>query len=174
MDRPPLPLITPMAPTLIAQPFHRDGWVYGTLMLDGEVAVLDPSLISRFEWLRGRPKSETATPAIYMALARGRSGRPSAHPPCAAPRQRRDHGLGGSARARLRGHGREGSGVALPRRPDPLVAEGEAAEPAPPKPREALKTAIRPPEQRPRDNWVVRIFDFLVRIAWRLLWSWRR
>jgi len=28
MDRPPLPLITPMAPTLIAQPFHRDGWVY--------------------------------------------------------------------------------------------------------------------------------------------------
>jgi len=48
------------------------------------------------------------------------------------------------------------------------------AEPAPPKPREALKTAIRPPEQRPRDNWVVRIFDFLVRIAWRLLWSWRR
>jgi bifunctional non-homologous end joining protein LigD len=28
MDRPPLPRITPMAPTLIAQPFHRAGWVY--------------------------------------------------------------------------------------------------------------------------------------------------
>jgi ATP-dependent DNA ligase len=24
----PLPRITPMAPTLIAQPFHREGWVY--------------------------------------------------------------------------------------------------------------------------------------------------
>jgi ATP-dependent DNA ligase len=48
-------------------------------MLDGEVAVLDPSLISRFEWLRGRPKSETATPAIYMVFdclcARGKDVR---------------------------------------------------------------------------------------------------
>jgi bifunctional non-homologous end joining protein LigD len=40
----------------------------GTLLLDGEVAVFDSSLISRFEWLRGRPKSETATPVIYMAF----------------------------------------------------------------------------------------------------------
>jgi bifunctional non-homologous end joining protein LigD len=96
MDRPPLPLITPMAPTLIAQPFHRDDWVYEekydgwrviayktgravrlvsragrdltarfpelaaavgalparTLILDGEVAVFDAALVSRFEWLR--------------------------------------------------------------------------------------------------------------------------
>ncbi len=107
-----LPFVTPMAPTLIAQPFHQPGWIYeekydgwrmlaykkgrgvrlmsragrdltrrfpelatavaalraSTLLLDGEVAVFDPSLISRFEWLRRRPKSETATPAIYMVF----------------------------------------------------------------------------------------------------------
>ena len=28
MAPPPLPRITPMTPTLIAQPFHRDRWVY--------------------------------------------------------------------------------------------------------------------------------------------------
>ena len=37
-----------------------------TLILDGEVAVFDAALISRFEWLRGRPKDETATPALYL------------------------------------------------------------------------------------------------------------
>ena len=28
MASPPLPRITPMAPTLVAQPFHHEGWVY--------------------------------------------------------------------------------------------------------------------------------------------------
>jgi bifunctional non-homologous end joining protein LigD len=32
-----------------------------TFLLDGEVAVYDRALISRFEWLRGRPKNEPAT-----------------------------------------------------------------------------------------------------------------
>jgi bifunctional non-homologous end joining protein LigD len=39
-----------------------------TLILDGEIAVFDTALVSRFEWLRGRPKSETATPALYMVF----------------------------------------------------------------------------------------------------------
>jgi bifunctional non-homologous end joining protein LigD len=32
-----------------------------TLLLDGEIAVFDRRLLSRFEWLRGRPKDEPAT-----------------------------------------------------------------------------------------------------------------
>jgi bifunctional non-homologous end joining protein LigD len=32
-----------------------------TFILDGEVAVYDKALISRFEWLRARPKDEPAT-----------------------------------------------------------------------------------------------------------------
>ncbi len=107
-----LPTVNLMHPTLIATPFHREGWVYEekydgwrvlaykdgrvvrlvsrnghdltrrfpelvgavgalparTLVLDGEVAVFDITLISRFEWLRGRPKDETATPALYMVF----------------------------------------------------------------------------------------------------------
>jgi bifunctional non-homologous end joining protein LigD len=39
-----------------------------TLILDGEVAIFDAALISRFEWLRGRPKAETATPPMLMAF----------------------------------------------------------------------------------------------------------
>ena len=53
-----------------------------TLLLDGEVAVFDRQLRSRFEWLRGRPKDEPATPPILIAFdclyARGKDlrGRP--------------------------------------------------------------------------------------------------
>jgi bifunctional non-homologous end joining protein LigD len=39
-----------------------------TLLLDGEIAVLDRQLISHFEWLRGRPKDDTATPPLLMAF----------------------------------------------------------------------------------------------------------
>jgi bifunctional non-homologous end joining protein LigD len=39
-----------------------------TLLLDGEIAVFDRQLLSRFEWLRGRPKDETATPPILIAF----------------------------------------------------------------------------------------------------------
>jgi bifunctional non-homologous end joining protein LigD len=35
---------------------------------DGEIAVFDQQLVSRFEWLRGRPKDETATPPLLMAF----------------------------------------------------------------------------------------------------------
>jgi bifunctional non-homologous end joining protein LigD len=39
-----------------------------TLMLDGEIAVFDQQLVSRFEWLRGRPRDNTATPPLLMAF----------------------------------------------------------------------------------------------------------
>jgi ATP-dependent DNA ligase len=38
------------------------------LILDGEIAAFDTALVSRFEWLRGRPKDETATPPMLMAF----------------------------------------------------------------------------------------------------------
>jgi bifunctional non-homologous end joining protein LigD len=39
-----------------------------TLILDGEVAIFDSQLISRFEWLRHRSREAVATPPIYMAF----------------------------------------------------------------------------------------------------------
>jgi bifunctional non-homologous end joining protein LigD len=39
-----------------------------TLILDGEIAIFDRQLISRFEWLRARPKGEVSTPPIYMVF----------------------------------------------------------------------------------------------------------
>jgi bifunctional non-homologous end joining protein LigD len=39
-----------------------------TLLLDGEIAVFDQHLVSRFEWLRARPKDDTATPPLLMAF----------------------------------------------------------------------------------------------------------
>jgi bifunctional non-homologous end joining protein LigD len=39
-----------------------------TFTLDGEVAVYDQALISRFEWLRSLPKDEPATLPVYMVF----------------------------------------------------------------------------------------------------------
>jgi bifunctional non-homologous end joining protein LigD len=39
-----------------------------TLILDGEVAIFDEKLISRFEWFRKRPEDVASTPPIYMAF----------------------------------------------------------------------------------------------------------
>jgi bifunctional non-homologous end joining protein LigD len=104
--------ITPMHPTLVAQPFHYEGWIYEekvdgyrvlaykagetvrlmsrhatdltsrfpglaaaiaglgpeTLVLDGEVAVYDERLVSRFEWMRRRPPDQVATPSRFMVF----------------------------------------------------------------------------------------------------------
>ena len=101
-----------MHATLVAHPFHHDGWVYEekvdgyrmvavkangavqlisragrdhtkrfgelaqslaglkpkTVILDGEVAVFDRDLVSRFEWLRARPKDEPATESVDIAF----------------------------------------------------------------------------------------------------------
>jgi len=37
-------------------------------VLDGEVATFDRQLISRFEWLRKRPKQEISTPPMLMGF----------------------------------------------------------------------------------------------------------
>jgi ATP-dependent DNA ligase len=39
-----------------------------TLLLDGEIAVFDRQLVSRFEWLRGRPTDAAATPPALIAF----------------------------------------------------------------------------------------------------------
>ena len=39
-----------------------------TFILDGEVAIFDDKLISRFEWFRKRPEDVASTPPIYMAV----------------------------------------------------------------------------------------------------------
>jgi bifunctional non-homologous end joining protein LigD len=101
-----------MAPTLVREPFHRDGWVYEekvdgwrmlaykdrdrvrivscnginhtkrfpdlataiakltarTLVLDGEVAIFDQQLRSRFDWLREPDPAAVATPPVYIAF----------------------------------------------------------------------------------------------------------
>jgi bifunctional non-homologous end joining protein LigD len=101
-----------MAPRLVREPFHRDGWVYEekvdgwriiankdrnrvrllsrhgvdhtkrfagvaaaiaklsarTLVLDGEVAIYDQQLRSRFEWLREPAPAAVATPPIFIAF----------------------------------------------------------------------------------------------------------
>jgi len=107
-----LPLYTPTAPTLVRQPFHRDGWIYEekvdgwrilaykdgervrlvsrngrdhtrrfpdvaaavaklsarSLVLDGEVAVFDQQLRSRFDWLREPDPDAIATPPMFMVF----------------------------------------------------------------------------------------------------------
>jgi bifunctional non-homologous end joining protein LigD len=40
-----------------------------SLVLDGEIAIFDRQLISRFEWLRARPKHEVATPPMYNGIS---------------------------------------------------------------------------------------------------------
>jgi bifunctional non-homologous end joining protein LigD len=39
-----------------------------TLILDGEIAIFDHRLISRFEWLRHRQPPDVATPPLFMAF----------------------------------------------------------------------------------------------------------
>src|ERR1700687_5110995 len=37
-------------------------------LLDGEIAIYDQALVSRFEWLRGRPEDALATEPVYMVF----------------------------------------------------------------------------------------------------------
>ncbi len=39
-----------------------------SLILDGEVCHFDDRLVSRFEWLRHRPKDDTATPPVFVVF----------------------------------------------------------------------------------------------------------
>ena len=120
-----LPDYTPMSPTLVREPFHRDGWIYEekvdgwrllaykdrervrlvsrngrdhtrrvagiaaavaklsarSLVLDGEVAIYDEKLRSRFDWLRKPDADAMATPPMFMAFERSRGSR------CRRPRR---------------------------------------------------------------------------------------
>jgi bifunctional non-homologous end joining protein LigD len=104
--------VVPMQPTLVREPFSRDGWVYEekvdgwrilaykagdrvrllsrngrdhtrrfadlaaaiaklsprSLVLDGEVAIFDQQLRSRFDWLREPDHAAVATPPLFMAF----------------------------------------------------------------------------------------------------------
>ena len=68
-----------------------------TLVLDGEVAVYDEQLVSRFEWMRRAPRDAVASPPMFMvfdpAQSRrpGRAARAAPHPTgacCAGTRRR--------------------------------------------------------------------------------------
>jgi ATP-dependent DNA ligase len=107
-----IPRYTPMAPTLVRAPFHREGWVYEekvdgwrmfaykdrdrvrlvsrhgrdhtrrfrdiaaavaklsarSLVIDGEVAIYDQQLRSRFDWLREPDPDAIATPPMFIAF----------------------------------------------------------------------------------------------------------
>ena len=66
-----MPAIMPMHPTLIREPFHRRGWVYEEKVdgdLDGEVAIFDQQLRSRFDWLREPDQDAVATPPLLMVF----------------------------------------------------------------------------------------------------------
>jgi bifunctional non-homologous end joining protein LigD len=114
-----MPKYMTMAPTLVREPFRREGWVFEekvdgwrilaykdgervrlvsrngrdntrrfadiavavsklsvrSLVLDGEVAIYDQQLRSRFDWLREPDPDAVATPPMYMVfdlLHRGR------------------------------------------------------------------------------------------------------
>jgi bifunctional non-homologous end joining protein LigD len=119
-----------------------------SLVLDGEIAIFDRQLISRFEWLRARPKHEVATPPMYMVFdlleLAGGDLRPR---PLLERRQALEqlvadcqliiptrrlvaNGLeawGRGTRLQLRGHGRQGSPIKLYAWPHALVAQGQAA-----------------------------------------------
>jgi bifunctional non-homologous end joining protein LigD len=126
-----LPQYIAMAPTVVREPFHRDGWVYEekvdgwrmlaykdrdrvrlvsrngvnhtkrfpdlataiakltarTLVLDGEVAIFDQRLRSRFDWLREPDPAAVATPPVYIAFdMMFRDGRDLARLPLSARR----------------------------------------------------------------------------------------
>src|SRR5262245_35486177 len=107
-----MPKYMTMAPTLVREPFHREGWVYEekvdgwrmlaykdgarvrlvsrngrdhtrrfpdiaaavaklsarAVVLDGEVAIFDEQLRSRFDWLREPDPDAVATPPMFMVF----------------------------------------------------------------------------------------------------------
>jgi ATP-dependent DNA ligase len=80
-----------VAETVAALPFE-------TLVLDGEVAIFDQQLRSRFDWLRGTPEA-LATPPIYIAFdVLYRSGKDETDRPLQDRRVLLEHALAGGAR----------------------------------------------------------------------------
>jgi hypothetical protein len=126
------------------------------LLLDGEIAVFDHRFVSHFEWLRRRPKDETATPPTLVAFdclyARGKDLRSR---PLRVRRNVLEELVDGQlparrlapdgfeawaqgAQERLRGARRQGRGLTLSRGADAGLAQGEG--PALPRGRAGLGT----------------------------------
>lgn len=71
-----IPEYTPMAATLVRAPFHRAGDIAAaiarfsarTLVLDGELAIYDQQLRSRFDWMREPDPDAVASPPLFMAF----------------------------------------------------------------------------------------------------------
>ena len=156
-----LPTVALMHADEVARPFHHDG--RGTavrfisragkehsrrfadltaairalppasLILDGEVALFDDKLISRFEWFRKRPDDAASTPPIYMAFdclyLEGRDLRPLALRERRAELERvgeTDHTLIFPAR-RLAANGLEAWAQVVEQGYEGLVANDEAS-----------------------------------------------
>jgi bifunctional non-homologous end joining protein LigD len=67
-----------------------------SIILDGEVAVYDEQLVSRFEWLRAQPKDEVATPPMMMVFDLLRlEGQDVRHEPLRIRRERVERVLDG-------------------------------------------------------------------------------
>jgi ATP dependent DNA ligase domain len=178
-----VPQYTPMTPTLVREPFHRDGWVYEekvdgwrilaykdgarvhlvsrngrdhtrrfrdiaaaisklsarSLVLDGEVAIYDQQLRSRFDWLREPDPNAVASPPLSIVFdllyqdpatrwdggsvtaarpAGGRRGRQRPGLPGAPAGAGRPGGMEAGGRARVPGLRRQGRGEPVRKRVD--------------------------------------------------------
>jgi bifunctional non-homologous end joining protein LigD len=172
-----VPEYSPMIPTLVAKPFHRDGFVYEekvdgyrmlaykdgervrlvsrngldhtrryadvaaaiarlkppALVLDGELAVFDQQLRSRFEWLaRAMPADAVATPPTLIAFdVLYMNGRDVAKRPLRDRRARLEDLLAGAdlvhAARRLKANGLDAWAQVLERGYEGLVAKDEAS-----------------------------------------------
>jgi ATP-dependent DNA ligase len=118
-----------------------------TLVLDGEVAVFDRQLRSRFDWLRDPDPEAVATPPVLMVFdllyRAGRDltklplrdrrarleavGRRRSYAPGSPARGKRPRCVGPGARYGLRGHGGEGRRECVHRWPDQTVAQSQSA-----------------------------------------------
>jgi len=166
-----------MAPTLVREAFHRDGWVFEekvdggrilaykdgarvrlvsrngcdhtrrfpdiaaavsklparTLVLDGEVAIFDQQLRSRFDWLREPDPGAIATPPILMAFdVLYHDGRQMTRRPLRGRRARLEKVLDGGQLVlpvrRLARNGFEAWSEVIARDYEGLVAKDEASQ----------------------------------------------
>jgi bifunctional non-homologous end joining protein LigD len=190
-----------MQPTLVREPFHRDGWVYEekidgyrmlaykdgtrvrlvsrndvdhskrfpelvaaigrlpgkTLVLDGEVAIFDKQLRSRFEWLREPDPEAVATPPLFMAFdLLFRAGRDLRQRPLRERRQRLEELLADQERVfpvrRLALNGLTAWAEVLEAGYEGLVGKDEASPYTGGKTRAWLKVKV-PGWTDPEDRW---------------------
>ena len=104
-----------------------------TLVLDGEVAVYDEQLVSRFEWMRRPPTGSVATPPMMMVFDLLRlEGQDVRHEPLRVRRDRVERVLGGAPAVllpvrRLADHGLKAWQEVLEHNYEGLVAKDPAS-----------------------------------------------